>query len=74
MGRTCGMNGEKEKCVHKFGGKIKRKRPLERPRSRWRLLNFILKIGYECKAGNYVTQNSITKSFMLCIPHQILFG
>jgi hypothetical protein len=35
VGRACGTHGRREKRVLGFGGKARRKRPLERPRRRW---------------------------------------
>jgi hypothetical protein len=35
VGGACGMHGRREKSVQGFGGKARRKEPLERPRSRW---------------------------------------
>jgi hypothetical protein len=35
VGRACGTHGRGEKRVEGFGGKARRKKPLERPRRRW---------------------------------------
>jgi hypothetical protein len=35
VGRACGTDGRGEKRVEGFGGKARRKKPLERPRRRW---------------------------------------
>jgi hypothetical protein len=35
VGAACGTHGRGEKRVQGFGGKARRKRPLERPRRRW---------------------------------------
>jgi hypothetical protein len=35
VGGACGTHGRGEKRVQDFGGKARRKRPLERPRRRW---------------------------------------
>jgi hypothetical protein len=35
-GGACGTHGGGEKLVKGFGGKARRKRPLERPRRRWK--------------------------------------
>jgi hypothetical protein len=42
MGEACNMNRDEEQCIKNFGGGIW-KRPLERPRRRWRILKCILK-------------------------------
>jgi hypothetical protein len=35
MGGACGTHGRGEKLVQGFGGKARRKKPLERPSLRW---------------------------------------
>jgi hypothetical protein len=36
MGRACSMHGEKRNAYRILVGKLERKRPLGRPRSRWK--------------------------------------
>jgi hypothetical protein len=35
FGRACGKHGRGKKLEQSFGGKARRKKPLERPRRRW---------------------------------------
>jgi len=38
MGRACITHGKDEKCLENFGWRNREKRPLGRPRCRWRML------------------------------------
>ena len=87
MGGACSAYGGEERCIQGFGGEMwGGKRPLGRTRRRWEdnikvdvqevrcggIDWMELVQGRDRKQGS--GENYIMRSFVICIPHPILFG